>query len=345
MGYTKEDLRMFSFFDDKSIKSTLDFLTGVINRENIINLIKDFVDIRIPFSLYLVDIDNFKNVNDECGHQVGDVVLRQIANELMEITKGKGIVGRYGGDEFIIVSLDTIDYDTTWNFSKSIFSEIRAKRISVVDNNYITITMGIVAYPNNALYYDDLMLKADKALYRGKQKGRNCFIIYNEEKHKDIDVSSKAEQMSDMVNHIYRLLMTSQLVQYKLSEACQYLKGIFNVSFYFVSKEGQVYNLASDKDEKPNDLDIDSFTPIFNDKDSIAVNDYSTLKENYPIFHEYCWDSKIKSLICEKLYAYNELYGYLIIADHNIKRIWQKDDKILFSFFSKLIGLVMYNKK
>ncbi|MBE6137800.1 MAG: GGDEF domain-containing protein [Erysipelotrichaceae bacterium] len=345
MAYTKEDLKIFSFFDDKNISATLDFLTGVVNRENIVNLVRDFVDIRIPFTLYLLDIDNFKIVNDESGHQVGDMLLRQIANELISITKGKAIVGRYGGDEFIIISLDTIDYQSTWDFSKLILNHIRTKKISIVDDNYITMTLGAVAYPNNALHYDELMLKADKALYRGKKKGRNCFIIYDEEKHKDIDISSKSEIMSDMVDHVYRLLVEKNDLQYRISDACGYFNNIYGISFYYLNNEGKIYTLANKTDIKINDLDVSILKPVFNDKESFAINNYSYIKDKYPEFHEYCWDNKVMAIIVEKLYSYNTHYGYLLIVDHNIKRVWQKDDKILFSFFSKLIGLVLNNEK
>lgn len=341
MAYTKEDLKIFSFFDDKNISATLDFLTGVVNRENIINLIRDFVDIRIPFSLYLLDIDNFKIVNDESGHHVGDILLRQMANELIDITRGKGIVGRYGGDEFIIISLDTIDYQSTWEFSKVLLNHIRSKKISIVDDNFITLSVGTVAYPSNALYYDDIMLKADKALYRAKQKGRNCFVIYDEEKHKDIDISTKSERMSDMVDHMYRLLVSEEPLQNKISQACTYLNNIYGISFYFATQEGKIHTFANKHDSNIEDIDISYIKPVFNEKESFAINNYSFLKDKYPLFHEYCWNNNIRALICEKIYAYNNLYGYLLIVDHNIKRVWQKDDKILFSFFAKLIGLVV----
>ena len=114
MGYTNDDLKMFPFFQNKEISSVIDYLTEVVNRECTINFIKSLITSKTPFSLYFLDIDNFKIINDECGHQIGDIVLKEITSILIENTKEKGLVGRFGGDEFIIVSLQTTDYDSTW---------------------------------------------------------------------------------------------------------------------------------------------------------------------------------------------------------------------------------------
>ncbi len=121
MGYTNDDLKMFPFFQNKEISSVIDYLTEVVNRECTINFIKSLITSKTPFSLYFLDIDNFKIINDECGHQIGDIVLKEITSILIENTKEKGLVGRFGGDEFIIVSLQTTDYDSTWQFSKKDF--------------------------------------------------------------------------------------------------------------------------------------------------------------------------------------------------------------------------------
>lgn len=344
MGYTNDDLKMFPFFQNKEISSVIDYLTEVVNRECTIYFIKSLITSKTPFSLYFLDIDNFKIINDECGHQIGDIVLQEITSILIENTKEKGLVGRFGGDEFIIVSLQTTDYDSTWQFSKKIFTEIRNTKIDILNDDNVSITMGVVAYPKDALTYEELFLKADKALYRGKQKGRNCFIIYDEEKHKDIDISSKPEQLSNIVNHIYQLLMEDLPKEDRLVNACSYLTSIFNLSFYYVNLSGTVTTLSTTRNENLNKINLDSFIPVFNDKDSFALNDYSKLKDNYKEFHEYCWNNRIQSLICEKVFAGKKIYGYLLVVDHKVKRIWQKDDKILFSFYSKLIGLINHYK-
>ena len=89
------------FFKDK--KTMLDNLTGIYIRDVITEYMHYLVDNNIPFTFSILDIDNFKTINDNHGHLVGDEILKINAINLEKMCSGRGVVGRYGGDEFIFV--------------------------------------------------------------------------------------------------------------------------------------------------------------------------------------------------------------------------------------------------
>src|SRR5574344_1806437 len=109
MPYTKEDLKGIEIFKNKQINTLLDPLTKTLNKLSIIELSKSLIDAKKPLSFFIVDIDNFKYVNDKYGHQIGDDVLTELANRAIQTVGSTGVVGRFGGDEFILIFFDSYE--------------------------------------------------------------------------------------------------------------------------------------------------------------------------------------------------------------------------------------------
>ena len=189
--YTKEDLAKYDYFKDVDINYALDSLTGVLSRPNILGFARHLVENNVEFMMGILDIDNFKLVNDNYGHKVGDGCLQQLGTNLAKFVGEDGLVGRFGGDEFIVIYFKATDYDSVRSYVEKMFNEGGiVRRKFKIDNLsfYVTATIGCASFPKDAKTYDELFLTIDKALYRGKTKGRNCFIIYVESKHKNIQV-------------------------------------------------------------------------------------------------------------------------------------------------------------
>ena len=94
-------LDQFEYFKDLDLSYSLDSLTGILNREALTKYAQWLCDNGKEFTFFLVDVDNFKNVNDTYGHLVGDVVLKQMSDYFVKMSGKRGVVARYGGDEFI----------------------------------------------------------------------------------------------------------------------------------------------------------------------------------------------------------------------------------------------------
>ena len=157
--------------------------TGLLNKR----AINEYANEQIRDSaqggyLILLDIDNFKQINDKYGHMFGDEVINTTAEILRSATHTRGMAGRFGGDEFMLVLehvkteeelrrvLKVIDKHAKWAFYEK-------------EGFDISFSMGIVKFPEDGATYEELVQKADKCLYIAKEKGKNRYIIYREHLH------------------------------------------------------------------------------------------------------------------------------------------------------------------
>jgi diguanylate cyclase (GGDEF)-like protein len=125
----------------------------------------------------MMDIDHFKNINDTYGHTVGDDVLRQIANHLREHMRLPDLVGRYGGEEFLIL-LPNSDAQAATEQATRLCQQIRTSELTAAGHViHMTISMGIAQYQVEAESWQKLLNRADAALYQAKNKGRDRWEI------------------------------------------------------------------------------------------------------------------------------------------------------------------------
>jgi diguanylate cyclase (GGDEF)-like protein len=127
--------------------------------------------------LLFIDLDGFKAVNDNFGHDFGDNVLIKIAHRMSEVSKNKGYVGRIGGDEFVVVLPDVTELDSVRLFVKKLISEINKPISEFGDSVVVGASIGISVFPDNSLDPDQLKKSADFAMYEVKRKGKNDFLF------------------------------------------------------------------------------------------------------------------------------------------------------------------------
>lgn len=153
-----------------------DYLTKLPNRRYMYEMMNERIDYQKDFYVVLGDIDNFKIINDQYGHNIGDEILITIAKILEEKIKGKGIVCRWGGEEFLII-IDENQQEKVISIIEEIRHTIENKQI-VLDENALSITMtfGISPY-NNSMKIDHCISVADLAMYTGKEIGKNRVIF------------------------------------------------------------------------------------------------------------------------------------------------------------------------
>lgn len=155
------------------IEQKFDSLTGVYERSAMEDFAKKLLAEKHAFSFFLIDGDNFKNVNDRFGHKVGDRVIQIIAEKLKAAFDGKGVVGRFGGDEFYVIMPDVTEYDEVWKACHDALAEFKSVMLPDFPNLSITVTIGLSRAPSDGTTFDELFEKADKALYRGKKEREN----------------------------------------------------------------------------------------------------------------------------------------------------------------------------
>lgn len=159
--------------NDKLSKiSKQDFLTGALNRRAFDENLKYLIELKKNFSLIYIDIDHFKKVNDTFGHAVGDVVLKEFSKRIISLTANKYNLFRIGGEEFcVVLSGKEIDLDFVVNdLAVNIKQAITEKEFTQVGS--VTASFGIACFRNND-NLNDVLRRADEALYKAKTKGRN----------------------------------------------------------------------------------------------------------------------------------------------------------------------------
>jgi diguanylate cyclase (GGDEF)-like protein len=198
---TKDDIRVLTMFADQAglaidnahlyeeikFQAHTDSLTRLWNHGYFQNTLSEFVkkaeEIKGVVSLAMIDLDNFKAYNDILGHQKGDVALREAAVVLKKRMRSEDLLCRYGGEEFAVIMP---------NLDKNAASVIIERLRSAIEETFqrtkkedifppLTISSGIASFPNDAQNKEDLIARADEALYKAKKAGKNRTVIYTAE--------------------------------------------------------------------------------------------------------------------------------------------------------------------
>ena len=170
---------------DTHDRATYDRLTGVANRQSLLAALFAEVERATrygrPLSVAFVDIDHFKSVNDTYGHAVGDVVLRGVAQTISGSLRASDMIGRYGGEEFMLILTET-DIEEGAVLTEKLRALVGRQRFAVegAPDIAVTISIGIAGGIGNKLRMDNLVRDADAAMYSAKSLGRNQTYVFAE---------------------------------------------------------------------------------------------------------------------------------------------------------------------
>ncbi|MFC1670261.1 diguanylate cyclase [Spirochaetota bacterium] len=170
---------MVNWGEDARTRAITDPMTGVYNRRYLDDSIDDFFKTakkkNEPLSVVMIDLDYFRQINDNYGHDIGDKAIIEIVGVLKNNTREKDIIARYGGDEFTILLPETSHNDgrqVAQNICKKVANLDMLKDFDGPVKN-LSLSMGMASFPKNAKSLKTLRAKADKALYNAKENGRN----------------------------------------------------------------------------------------------------------------------------------------------------------------------------
>jgi diguanylate cyclase (GGDEF)-like protein len=164
-------LRHFQYqYEHLAIEATTDPLTGLYNRRTMDHYMNLWIEQKRSFALMVLDLDNFKQVNDNYGHDIGDRVLTFLAKSLQRLSAEQHIICRFGGEEFVILTLDS-DVEEAIHEAEGIRKYMH--ETTSPTGQVVTISIGISHFPSLAQDADQLFRLADEAMYRAKHLGRN----------------------------------------------------------------------------------------------------------------------------------------------------------------------------
>jgi len=165
--------------------SDTDDLTGLYNMRAFSSILqrafKQAVRHGHPLSLVMVDSDNLKAVNDAHGHDAGNRLLQHLVRCVRDELRGSDVMARFGGDEFIMLLPET-NRRGAQDMSERIRKSVESSRFDIRGGDInVTVSLGISSYPEDGGNLEAILDKADKAMYRAKQRGRNQVVVYNSE--------------------------------------------------------------------------------------------------------------------------------------------------------------------
>ncbi len=165
--------------------ATSDRMTNLFNKYYFISQLKKQISYAKrygkTFSLLMIDIDDFKKVNDTYGHQIGDEALKFVAFKIMSSIRENDIAARYGGEEFSIILPET-DSHNAFLVAKRIRKAIASEVLDLESNQIkVTVSIGVATFPEDADDWKSLIKKADERLYKAKEAGKNIVISKEDE--------------------------------------------------------------------------------------------------------------------------------------------------------------------
>jgi diguanylate cyclase (GGDEF)-like protein len=162
------------------------------------------------FGLLVIDLDNFKHVNDLFGHLIGDKFLSKVARTIHECLRKGDILARYGGDEFAVILLEA-DEEQVYMVADRIREALELMEISATDGTKIrgSASIGMAMFPMHAQNPKDLFLFADNMTYKAKSMGRNCIILPSTD-----DISEVFEKSSEMSRQLLQIMEDKSVIPY-----------------------------------------------------------------------------------------------------------------------------------
>ena len=266
---------------DISVQDELrDAGTDLLNKKAITNYARKLIDKRVghKVTIAIIDIDDFKSVNDTYGHMFGDEVLRDVAGILKNTVGRNGLCGRIGGDEMFIVMEHLEDDESI----RTVFRTIKNNVSWLYHNdprniNKITCSIGAASYPDDAKDLDTLFSIADKMLYLAKEKGKNRYIIYRPDLHERYILGENPTATTEKVFYKYRKLrivndfIQQYICHYKSKKEClEMVMSAFEMDsiFLYDMYAGTRYVLSGnvpEYEENGEFLKEDNYIPDFRD--------------------------------------------------------------------------------
>lgn len=355
----------------KSDLKNKDSLTDLLNRAETERQIEHFI-LQSPKkkgALFMLDTDDFKLINDTKGHIVGDFVLAEIASGMKKIMRRNDIVGRIGGDEFIIFMKDIRSVEEAEKKAEDLLTMLRHLFDNEKSSVKVTCSIGVSIFPKNGRNFKELYAKADQALYQIKGQGKNNYCLYEDNIFEGLKynnyLSSRSEIESKTINdnNTYNLMSFVIQALYQSENTDQTINMIleiigkqFDVSraYIFENSEDNLY--SSNTFEWCNE-GIDSEIANLQNLSFSKYGNYEQLFSEDSIF--YCRDINALKPEQKELLSKQGIHSTLqcAILDEDILkgfigfdectglRLWTQEEIYILTMVSQLLSIFLQRKK
>ncbi len=247
--------------DELAGELRIDSLTDVYNKKTITEYAKKRLveEKENKVVIAILDLDHFKSVNDTFGHMIGDKVLARAGRRLKEVVGNDGVVGRIGGDEFMLVFTGLNDDTALRSMLRAVRTQIKWEFAEDFEGLSITCSIGASIYPTNGTDYEDLFNKADCCLYIAKEKGRDRYVFFRNEIHRaEYEATLNGNEVKALNSNrdVRELQYVSKFMQMALYNPRDAVKdalmhmmssfGIDNITVYYGDGYRRIFSIGSE---------------------------------------------------------------------------------------------------
>jgi putative two-component system response regulator len=351
-----------------------DSLTQLYNKSFTQWLINDYLS-RIHTNewagLLILDLDNFKTVNDTYGHLYGDALLTQVGTTLRKLFRAQDIIGRIGGDEFLILLKDVPHayfLQTRCNLLLNAFRDLLGRLMPDLE---VTCSIGGAIYPIHGGNYSELFQHADAALYNAKNQGKDCFCIYDPKSPVDLlsgpgRVSHTTRVDSDegpavsddaFIRFVFQRLYESRDVLTTIDEVLAFIGARFNVSRVYIFEnidngraccntfEWCNAGIPAMKDQLQYlsyEDDLPGWQDHYDENGMFYCTDITKLPDSDRAVLE---PQGIKSMLHCQIYEKGVFRGYMGFDECTYNRLWTQVQVSSLAFLTGVLGTFLFNER
>ena len=347
----------------KVLNKETDGLTKLYTVDALKPLVQNAIQQQIPIMLLLFDIDNFQEYNQKYGNIYGDILLVETAAAIKKVVKTNGYIARESGDRFLIMLYVENDYDLIHAACTNIRNSVMDLTNHNVKQANITATLGCVGSPRDGDDFDLLYKKAFMALQRGKRKGRNCFIIYFEEKcgkaddfelpEAKFDYSTSTTSNFNIVAGVYEIINRNNSKDENIRDALSLIGTYFlldRINFFILNPEiMEIIRIHSwhnpmipERKMKINQAHLEPWHKTYNNLGMVKLVQVDSNKD-LPIYDILKQDDISALLAIDLLYTNIEV-GLLRFEMANSNRFWTTDEVATLNLISKLFAIFIYKE-
>lgn len=350
-----------------------DALTGLYNRAETQKQIKNYLEQKPDeySALFMIDTDNFKLVNDNGGHLFGDAVLSEIAAGMKKIVRKSDVVGRIGGDEFTIF---------VKNISSAEAAKVKAQQLQDIFHHLfetdkqgvaITCSIGIAMYPRDGIDFQSLYGCADQALYEAKNRGKNCFTMYEKNGRErflnindsslgaaiDSDMRAPETVPEDLVNYVFQILYDTDDTDEAIRLLLEIIGKRFDVSRAYIfenTDDGKycdnTYEWCSEGISPEKEMlqhvsyeDFDSYADLFKESAVFYCRDIYKLTSpaQIALFERQHICSTLQCAMMEN----SNFVGFIGFDECTGSRLWTKEEVGTLSRISQMLSTFLQKKR
>ncbi len=349
-----------------------DSLTKLLNKSAIRSLSEQYI-MSAPQSgcaMFIVDLDNFKQVNDRYGHLFGDAVLTQAAKTIQQIFRGDDFVGRIGGDEFLVLMRNTNQLQSVQRRAQELVDTFHDLFRTQFQDQTLSCSIGVALYPQHGQTYNDLFLKADQALYQTKASGKNSYSIYdpkltnsdflrgNTPASTPIDSDTQPGLAGDsLLRFAFQTLYQSDDVYAAIADILEFVGQQMNVSRIYIFENNADNTTCSNTFEWCNkgispqidnlkdiryDTDIPGYQSNFDERGLFYCPDIYMLPREYIDILE---PQGIKSMLQCSILDNGVFRGYVGFDECSTNRLWTQEQIDVLTFVSEILSIFLLKQR